>query len=137
MAGKIEAHLPLGAALVMVAFGAQASVQLSACDAPFETVLRKSDTFDARAVWLNRRLARWPGTDAGGTFKLYHSASGQVSAAIGAKVSGADGALAMGVHTAAIPADAAQRFNYVGSGAVLAVAQADQARLPALLKQQL
>jgi pullulanase len=137
MAGKIEAHLPLGAALVMVAFGAQASVQLSACDAPFETVLRKSDAFDARAVWLNRQLARWPGADAGGTFKLYHSASGQVSAAIGAKVSGADGALAMGVHTAAIPADAAQRFNYVGSGAVLAVAQADQARLPALLKQQL
>ncbi|KQV80084.1 alpha-1,6-glucosidase [Massilia sp. Root351] len=139
MAGKMGAQLTLGAALVMAAFGAQASVQLSACDAPFETVLHKSNTFDARAVWLNRQLAKWPGAEAGagGAFKLYHSASGQVSAAVGAKVSGADGVLAMAIHTAAIPPDAAQRFKYVGSGAVLAVAQADQARLPALLKQQL
>lgn len=141
MAGKMGARLPLnaslGAALVLAAFGAQASVQLSACDAPFETVLNKSNLFDARAVWLNRQLAKWPGADAGGTFKLYHSASGQIAAAAGAKVSGADGTLAMSVHTGAIPADAAQRFKYVGNGAVLAVAPADQARLAALLKQQL
>ena len=137
MAGKIGAQLSLGAAMVMAAFGAQASVQLSACDAPFETVLHKSNVFDARAVWLNRHLAKWPGAEAGGAFKLYHSASGQVSATAGAKVSGADGALAMAIHAAAIPPDAAQRFKYVGSGAVLAVAQADQVKLPALLKQQL
>ncbi|MYN09052.1 alpha-1,6-glucosidase domain-containing protein [Pseudoduganella aquatica] len=137
MAGKMGVRLTLGAALVTAAFGAQASVQLGACDAPFETVLQQSNTFDARAVWLNRQLAKWPGADASGSFKLYHSASGQISAAAGAKVSGADGALAMGLHTAAIPADAAQRFKYVGNGAVLAVEPADQSKLPALLKQQL
>jgi pullulanase/glycogen debranching enzyme len=129
--------LALGAALVMAAFGAQAAVQLSACDAPFETVLQQSGTFDARAVWLTRQLVKWPAADGGGAFKLYHSATGRIAASAGAAVSGADGALAMGIHTGTIPPAAAQRFKYVGSGAVLALAQADQAKLPALLKQQL
>ncbi|CAN7700393.1 DUF3372 domain-containing protein [Pseudoduganella sp. LjRoot289] len=110
---------------------------LSACDAPFETVLHASNAFDARAVWLNRQLVKWPGADAGARFKLYHSATGRINAVAGAKVSGADGSLTMAVHPAATPSDAAQRFKYVGAGALLAVAQADQARLPALLKQQL
>ena len=141
MAGNVGVKLTLGAALVMTAFGAHAStlqpMQLSSCDAPFETVLQASSTFDARAVWLNRSLAKWPGADAGARFKLYHSATGRIAATAGTKVSGADGALVMTTHTAAIPAGAAQRFKYVGDGPVLAVASADQARLPALLKQQL
>jgi pullulanase/glycogen debranching enzyme len=115
----------------------QAHADLGSCDAPFQTVLRISNTFDVRAVWLNRQLAKWPGADAGAVFKLYHSASDQISATPGVKVSGADGALAMSTYTAAIPADAAQRFKYVGAGVVLAVQADDQTKLPALLKQQL
>jgi pullulanase/glycogen debranching enzyme len=161
MAGKtldMRGHgmrLSLGAAM-MAALAAQAAepqapvqqnasapvsapvhADLGSCDAPFQTVLRKSNAFDARAVWLNRQLAKWPGADASAVFKLYHSASGQISATPGAKVSGADGALAMSAYTAAVPADAAQRFKYVGAGAVLAVQVDDQSKLPALLKQQL
>jgi pullulanase/glycogen debranching enzyme len=161
MAGKtsdVRVHgirLSLGAAM-MVALAAlaaepQASAQahasapvsapahadLGSCDAPFQTVLRQSNTFDARAVWLNRQLAKWPGADTSAVFKLYHSASGHISATPGAKVSGAEGALTMNAYTAAIPADAAQRFKYVGAGAVLAVQADDQPKLPALFKQQL
>jgi pullulanase/glycogen debranching enzyme len=48
---------------------------------------------EARAVWLNQSLLRWPGVDAAGRFRLYHSTGGTVVAEAGASVTGADGAL--------------------------------------------
>ncbi|SFU36044.1 alpha-1,6-glucosidase domain-containing protein [Pseudoduganella namucuonensis] len=146
MAGKsqgVRGHggkLSLGAALVLTAFGAQAQTgapDLASCDAPFQTVLQQSAAFDARAVWLDRQLAKWPGADAASSFKLYHSATGRIDASPGARVGGADGSLAMTPHTGGIPAHLAARFKYLAAGPVLAVSAADQARLPSLLKGQL
>ncbi|MGH8032627.1 MAG: alpha-1,6-glucosidase domain-containing protein [Luteimonas sp.] len=97
---------------------------------------RTTSTIDARAVWLTRRLIRWPRVDASGTFMLYHSASGQIVAQRGQTVSGADGALAMRVAND-VPANAAERFKYVAPGVLLAVEANDDARMADLLKQQL
>ncbi len=96
---------------------------------------RRTSTSDARAVWLDRRLIRWPRTDAAGTFKLYHSASGQLVARRGAPIAGADGALTL-LRAESVPAAVAERFKYVGAGVQLAVAAADDARLADILRQQ-
>jgi len=137
------AVISAGSALALTGMAAAAETAsapaLAACDAPFETVLNKATPGDARAYWLNRELIKWPGAaaDAGtGQFKLYYSASAQLQAARGAKVSGADGALSLGRFDGAVPADLALRFKYVASGATLAVQAADSPRLPDLLKQQ-
>ncbi|MYN01680.1 DUF3372 domain-containing protein [Pseudoduganella sp. DS3] len=106
---------------------------LAACDGPHETVLARTQGFDARALWLDGGRATWPGVQAGGIFKLYYAAAAGISAAQGASVSGADGALALSVSESALPA----RFKYAGDGVVLAVAQSDRARLPSLLSRQL
>ena len=97
---------------------------------------RRVSTTDARAVWLTRNLLKWPQADDFGTFKLYHSAGGQIVAARGQPVTGADGALTLQLG-GSVPADAAERFKYVDAGVVLAVRAADEAALGDLLKQQL
>ncbi len=67
-----------------------------ACDAgQIQAVLHAAPagaTVDARAVWLSRRQLRWPGIEAGGSFRLYHSAIGAIVPARGAAVRGAAGA---------------------------------------------
>ena len=98
--------------------------------------LRRASTTDARAVWLTRRLLQWPRTDSADVFKLYHSSTGQIVARKGTPVGGADGAILLQV-TEDVPADAAERFKWVGAGVVLAVAEADDAILADALKQQL
>jgi pullulanase/glycogen debranching enzyme len=79
------------------ALPAQASPRLADCDAEaITTVLRPAATAnppEARAVWLNPSLLRWPGVAAAGRFRLYHSAGGTVVAEIGERVAGAEGAL--------------------------------------------
>ena len=136
----------LGGALALAGFGAQAAgtPMLDACDAPFQHVLQPAPGIDARAVWLNRSLAQWPGAadaataaDPTARFKLYYSAKAAIVAKPGAPVAGADGALMLTVSTAAVPPADAQRFRWVGAGPVLAVAAADVARMAALHKQQL
>ncbi|ELX10492.1 pullulanase PulA [Janthinobacterium sp. HH01] len=134
------AGVSVGGALALAFGGASAAdnAALAACDGPFATVLQANAAADARAYWLNRQLIKWPGADAaGGAFKLYHSASASLHATPGARVSGADGALALARFDGALPADLAQRFKFVGNGAVLALASADAARLGGLLTQQL
>ena len=118
---------------------ASASPLIEACNsAAFQSVLAGSPApFEARAVWLDRRLATWPGAKPGGVFKLYHSANGGITATPNQKVSGAAGALPMQVYTGAVESAAATRFKYVGAGATLALADADLARMPALHRQQL
>ncbi|HEX3765365.1 MAG TPA: pullulanase-type alpha-1,6-glucosidase [Kofleriaceae bacterium] len=97
--------------------------------------LRSASTIDARAVWLTRSLIRWPRADTAGAFRLYHAATGQIIARQGAPVTGADGALALTVSTAPLPAAIAARFAWVGTGVTLAVA--DPAALDAVLTEQL
>jgi pullulanase len=118
---------------------AQAAVQLEACDSPsFQTVQHAAAaTLDARAVWLDRRLAKWPGADKGSQFRLYHSPSAAIVATPGGKVTGAAGSLVLDVFVGALAADTAARFKYVGDGPVLAVKDADLARMPSLHREQL
>ncbi len=134
--------------LVLAALTLAASVSASGkglaledCDrAEFQTQLRASpmgSRMEARAYWLNRQLAQWPGRDASGNFKLYYSATGQLLATEGAAVRGADGALSLDVFKGNVPAALAQRFKFVADGVLLSVRPADLARLPALHKQQL
>jgi pullulanase/glycogen debranching enzyme len=96
---------------------------------------RSVSTLDARAVWLSRGLLRWPRADAAGAFRLYHSATGQISARPGAPITGADGALALAVSSDPLPGPIAERFKFVGAGVTLALA--DPAALDPVVSQQL
>ncbi|KQQ87869.1 alpha-1,6-glucosidase domain-containing protein [Massilia sp. Leaf139] len=118
---------------------AHAAIALQACDAPaFATVLQAAPgKLEARAVWLDRRLAKWPGMAAEGRFRLYHSAAGTIAAAVGGKVQNASGALELKVHAGAMPPSAAQRFKYVPNGPVLALDEADLPRIARLHREQL
>jgi len=100
--------------------------------------LRQVSTTDARAYWLTDRLIQWPKTGSSGTFRLYHSARGQIVAKTDAAVSGADGAIDLQVFAGTVPADAATRFKYVDAGVVLSVSRRDAERLArTLLASQL
>jgi pullulanase/glycogen debranching enzyme len=122
-----------------LAGAAHADVPLAACDSTsFQTVLHASNArLEARAVWLDRRLAKWPGADVAGVAKLYYSPTAGIDAPVGGKVSGAAGHLALDVFQGELAAATAARFKYLGAGPVLAVRDADLARLPALQRQQL
>ncbi len=137
-------HPSLLAALAVVlalhaATASAAAPTLAECDGGFERVLQRAaaDPAEARAVWLDRGLLRWPQATTAGRFRLYHSARGRIAARAGQRVTGADGALALAPYRAALPAPLAQRFKWVGTGATLALGARDQARLPALLRGQL
>ena len=145
-------RLVSGVAIALLAAGAQADALLDACNASaFQTVLRAAPpgsitpstvstgaTASApQAVWLNRQLLQWPGADTGGRFVLYHSASGQLQALVGQRVSGSDGALALQPWQAKLPTAVAQRFKYVKPGAVLALTATGTAQLRSLHRQQL
>jgi pullulanase len=128
-----------GLGALLCAFASASDMPLAACDSTsFQTVLHVSgEHFESHAVWLNWLLAKWPGADASGVFKLYHSADGSIGAKIGGAVSGAQGALTLDVSTGPVPAPDAARFKYVGAGVVLAVRDGDLKQLPALHRQQL
>ncbi|WP_422014372.1 alpha-1,6-glucosidase domain-containing protein [Roseateles sp.] len=98
---------------------------------------RSVSTTDARAYWLTKQLIQWPQVDSGGVFKLYHSANAQITAVRDGKVAGADGALVLDRFAGSVPAAAALRFKFIGSGVVLAVKDADLAQLGELHKKQL
>jgi pullulanase len=98
---------------------------------------RSVSTRDARAVWLNKSLIKWPRVTSGGGIKLYHSATGQIVAPKDGKVAGADGFITLEAFSGSVPTAAAERFKWVEAGAVLAVKTADQPRLASLLKGQL
>jgi pullulanase-type alpha-1,6-glucosidase len=99
--------------------------------------LRQVSTTDARAVWLNKTLVKWPRIATSSPVRLYYSATGQISMALNAAVQGADGYVTLDAFTGSVPAAAATRFKYVGSGTAFNVRAADVARLPALHQQQL
>jgi pullulanase len=120
-----------GAALSGAALAAE---PLSICDSDgFQSVLQAAPAkLEARAVWINRYMAVWPGVEATGSFRLYHSPSGSVSAVAGTKVSGAAGAISLALSNKPIPPN----FNYVGKGVRLAMPQGGLAGM-ALHRQQL
>jgi pullulanase/glycogen debranching enzyme len=111
-------------------------------DMPFATVLLPANATDAAAnrqadaYWLDRALLQWPGVDAGGVFKLYYSAPGRLRVSDHA-IAGADGALLLQPSQSALPRALAERFKFVPAGALLQVAAADRARMPALHRGQL
>jgi pullulanase len=131
----VIACIGAGLGALSCAFAFASDIPLSACDsASFQAVLRASgEHLEARAVWLDRRHAKWPGADGAGVFKLYYSNDASITTRIGAAVSGAGGALTLDVA----PDPAVARFKYVGAGVVVAVRDSDLAHLPALHRQQL
>lgn len=126
-------------ALALTCSTASAGIAVDACDrSSFETVLNASQQKPgARAVWLDRRLVKWPGADSRALFKLYYSSVAAISAPVNGKVDGADGALTLDVFDGAVPTAAAARFKYLGAGPVLAVRNVDLARMPHLHRGQL
>ncbi|QJQ07638.1 DUF3372 domain-containing protein [Undibacterium piscinae] len=115
------------------------SAALEVCSGDhFQTVLHdNSSQYPARAYWLDRQLIQWPGVQESGKFRIYYSARGQIKAAIGTKVAGADGTLALEVFSGSLPAALATRFKFVGAGAVLKIADADRVRMSELHKRQM
>src|SRR5690606_24193184 len=93
----------------------------------------------ARAHWLDRRLVRWPGAQAGPgeRFRLHHSATAALLAPPGAPVAGADDSLELAPVAGPLPPALADRFAFLGDGATLAVAGPDLPRLSRLLTGQL
>ncbi|MGJ9420268.1 alpha-1,6-glucosidase domain-containing protein [Massilia sp. CMS3.1] len=130
---------PIALAAAILACPAHAAIPLQACNTPaFATVLHAVPTkLEARAIWLDRRLAQWPGMATDGRFRLYHSPTGAVNATIGGKVQGAAGSLGLNVHAGEVPAQVAQRFKYVAAGPVLALNDADLPRIAQLHREQL
>jgi pullulanase len=135
--------LPTAAAsilsMALLAGGAHAAVTPDACESSaFQIVQHPAAArFDARAVWLNKRLLQWPGADAGAVFRLYYAADGAIVAPVGGKTGGAAGFIALDLLKGMLPADAATRFRYLAAGPVLQVNEHDAAAVPALLRQQL
>jgi pullulanase/glycogen debranching enzyme len=122
---------------------AHAAISPASCDSKsFQTVQsRAAASFDARAVWLDRRLLAWPGASVGpaadGVFKLYHSPRGAIAAPVGGKVLGAAGAVTLALSRDSVPAPLAERFKYVGAGPVLQLDGKDLARVRELHRGQL
>jgi pullulanase/glycogen debranching enzyme len=129
------------ALLVAHAAGAQDAALRAACDAPAHAQTLVAAPADgpagARAVWLTGTVLRWPAAPASGTFALYHSADGQVVAAAGAAVRGADGAIPLAASTVPLPAAVRERFAWAGDGVELAVPASDTPRLRDLHRGQL
>ena len=135
MGGNRVLRVSVGGALAFTCLGTAAApaASLADCDGPFATTLQAAPAAEARAYWLNRQIIKWPGADSAGVFKLYYSATAQLRATPGARVSGADGSLALSPLAGAVPADVAQRFKFTADGALLAVPPAQS---PALLTRQ-
>ncbi len=144
-AWRFAASLTLGSAIALPAYsattssGADTPPTLAACDGPFATTLQTSlAPHDARAYWLDRQTIQWPGmASSDGIFKLYYAASPTINASAGAPVQGAQAAISLGTTSQTMPEALAQRFRFVGNGAVLQLAAADSANLGKLLAGQL
>lgn len=130
-------HLALVAASLSTT--TYAAVPLETCNSDgFQQVLQANgEQLDARAVWLDARLVRWPGAAADGAYRLYHSPAASIVAKPGSKVAGAAGSLKLDISPTAVPQAASERFKWVATGPTLRVADADLARLPFLHREQL
>jgi pullulanase/glycogen debranching enzyme len=136
---KRHATTVAGLLSLLACGGAHAAITPDACDSKsFQTVLHPAAaSFDARAVWLDRRLIAFPGAATDGVFRLYHSPNGAIDAPLGGRVAGATGALTLGLFKDSVPAPLAARFKWVGAGPVLALDENDVSRMGELHRQQL
>ncbi|MFK3739994.1 alpha-1,6-glucosidase domain-containing protein [Massilia sp. TN1-12] len=136
---KTMTHTAAALAAMLAAAGAHAAVSPESCDSrSFQIVQHPSAaSFEARAVWLDARLVRWPGTAADGIFKLYFSPNGAIAAPVGGKVDGSAGAIVLETSKAPVAPAVAERFKYVADGALLRVADGDVPTLSDLHRQQL
>ena len=112
------------------------------CDAPaFFRVLRAdAQQHPARAVWLDSWGLQWPGAPAptaGSRYRLLHATAGGLQLTPGQPPSGHDLALDLLPLASALPTALRERFAHLGPGVQLQLAEADAARLPALLRGQL
>jgi pullulanase/glycogen debranching enzyme len=125
--------------ILLAGAGAHAAVTPDACESKdFQTVLSPAGaSFDARAVWLDARLVKWPGASPDGVFRLYHARDGKITAPAGGKVGGAAGFIALSPFKGTLPQAAAVRFKYLADGPILQVSEADSVRLPDLHREQL
>ena len=129
----------LALCLSMPALTAVPTLLPSECDQrTFEVLLNKTqEKSDARAVWLNRSVLRWPKVSDSGIFKLYFSSTGNIKTAKGQAVSGSDGFLVLDSFHGQLPEAVLSRFNYVAPGAQLNLRPSELDQLPSLHKQQL
>jgi pullulanase len=128
------------AALPGIALSLEPRWGLSQCDEDgFQQVMRPSvmKNVDARAVWLNRNLIRWPNKTADGQFKLYYDRSGQIQASKGGKVSTNDSSFTLLPDNTALPGSLSKRFNYLDKGVTLRLEEKYAAGMPALQTIQL
>lgn len=141
----IRRTLPVLALLATssLAPAAAGGLDTAACDVPaFATTLQAApdSPTKARAYWLNRRLLQWPDEAPlapGERFRLHHARHGSITAAEGSRVANADFAIDLQVFPGELPHALADRFRFIGEGVVLALPEADVARLPLLLRGQL
>src|SRR5512137_2390515 len=107
------------------ALPATALPTLGDCDAAgHATVLQAAAATplpDARAIWLDPRLLRWPGVEARGRFRLHHAIDSRMTAEPGAPVMGANRAFDLELHADALPPAGAARFRHVAAGVTLRV----------------
>jgi len=125
--------------MALLAGGAHAAVTPDACESSAFQINQHpaAASFDARAVWLDKRLIKWPGADPGAVFRLYYAPNGALTAPIGGKAKGAAGFITLAPFKGTVPAAAATRFKYLADGPVLQVNENDADDVPALLRQQL
>ena len=94
---------------------------LADCDASdYQRVLHPSSgPTEARAVWLDASLIKWPGTRGDGVYRIYQASRGGIVFHNGERVSGADrvATLVRANDVAAIAAS--PRFRYLGEGEML------------------
>lgn len=105
----------------------------AACDAPeAQQVLMphaEQDKREARAVWLNAHLIKWPGANPTATFKLHYTSKGLLTVRDGARVEDAEASITLVTLAARLEPKTAARFNYLGDGIVLSVAPRDRAKV--------
>ncbi|MFB9240951.1 DUF3372 domain-containing protein [Massilia antarctica] len=89
---------------------------------------------NAAAHWLSPDTVVWPGTPAGGSYKLFYAANGGLGSAAGG-VTGADGSIDLRAAGALSPALQA-KYPHLAGSTTLTLSGADTAGLPAKVSGQ-
>ena len=90
----------------------------------------------AKAHWVNRDTIAWIGAEAGGTYRLYYSPTGQIIAEM------SDGTLSglfvpLSVDRNGLPEPIVEKFPFLKDATALKVPEKDLAQVPGLLKGEL